>query len=484
MERSIHIPQIIPKAEIEAVKGLVPPHDEELENYILASIMTSKEAFLEVIDLLQPSTFYKPVNQQIFLCIIEIYKEGLHPDLLLVYNQSLKLAYKDISLIHLSKLSNAQMMYYGSPEHELKARILAELAIRRELIQQSNEILKNAYKMEFDVFDIVANNEQRINETVEYYTKSQLQSMEQLSTQVVKELEKPSPHTNGVTGVPTGIMEIDKITSGWQKSDMIIIAARPGMGKTAFIISMARNVAVTFKRPIAIFSLEMSAVQLTYRFIANQCEVNSETMRRRTVSEAEMLRIHQRVNPLITAPIFIDDSAGLSLLDFKTKLKRLIKQQKVEIAVIDYLQLMNTGGYGGGNREQEISAISRGIKELAKELNIPIIALSQLSRSVESRADKRPMLSDLRESGAIEQDADIVSFLYRPEYYGLIKDEEGRDIIGEAEFIIAKHRNGSMGTAKMKFIGQYTKFDNLNPIEYSQPLTPNQDFDKFDEVPF
>src|SRR3954464_3570412 len=252
---------------------------------------------------------------------------------------------------------------------------------------------------------------------------------------------------------------LDRLTSGWQKSDLVIIAARPAMGKTALVLSVARNAAVDFNKPVAVFSLEMSSLQLVTRLIASESELPGEKLKKGTLEDYEFQQLNDKIKRLAEAPLFIDDTPGLSVFELRAKARRLKEQHNIELLIVDYLQLMTAGGEGKGNREQEIATISRSLKGLAKELEIPVIALSQLSRAVETRGgDKRPQLSDLRESGAIEQDADIVMFLYRPKYYKITVDEEGMPTQGMAEVIIAEHRNGSLENVKLKFIGKYTKF--------------------------
>jgi len=290
---------------------------------------------------------------------------------------------------------------------------------------------------------------------------------------------------DGVSGVPTGFTALDRVTSGWQRSDMIVIAARPGMGKTAFVISMARNVAVEFNQAVAIFSLEMSSLQIVNRLISGEAKIPAEDIRKGNFTQEKFEHLFETTKKLAEAPIFIDDTPGLSVFELRAKCRRLKQQHDIKLIIIDYLQLMSAGG-NGGNREQEISTISRSIKEIAKELDVPIIALSQLSRSVETRGgDKRPMLSDLRESGAIEQDADIVSFIYRPEYYQMETWPDETPCAGQGEIIIAKHRNGSLEDVRLKFIGKFAKFDNLDAFdndfaggEGGMPLLPNENFDE------
>lgn len=280
--------------------------------------------------------------------------------------------------------------------------------------------------------------------------------------------------------MPTGFTDLDRLTSGWQKSDMIVLAARPGMGKTAFVLSMARNTAVQFGQGVAIFSLEMSHVQLTKRMMAMETGLSSEKLKKGFTDQTDWNTLHERIGNLTKAPIFIDDTPALSVFELRAKCRRLKMEHDIQLVIIDYLQLM-TAGIKSGNREQEISMISRSIKEIAKEINVPMIALSQLSRSVETRGgDKRPMLSDLRESGAIEQDADMVCFIYRPEYYGLIEDENGAPTEGTGEIIVAKHRNGSLDTVRLRFIKELTRFDNLDSfdtMDYGTQFGPNNEFD-------
>jgi replicative DNA helicase len=356
------------------------------------------------------------------------------------------------------------------------ARIIAEKYIKRELIRVSSEIIRDSYDETKDVFDLLNSAESGLFQIAENNMRQQVNNMQNVVREAIQEIEKAAQNTDGISGVPSGFFDLDKITSGWQRSDMIVLAARPGMGKTAFVLSMARNTAVDYNKGVAVFSLEMSAVQLVKRLIASEARLSAEKLRKGDLKEHEFQQMHSRISKLATAPIFIDDTPGLSIFDFRAKCRRLKAQHNIELIIIDYLQLMSAkDGKGGGNREQEISTISRSIKEIAKELNVPIVALAQLSRSVEQRGgDKRPMLSDLRESGAIEQDADIVSFIYRPEYYGLVKDDDGNSNQGIGEIIIAKHRNGSLDRVRLRFVAEYARFENLNEVpemELAKPLS-------------
>jgi replicative DNA helicase len=290
--------------------------------------------------------------------------------------------------------------------------------------------------------------------------------MKTIMREAIAEMEIRKHQKDGLTGVPSGFTALDRVTSGWQKSDLVIIAARPAMGKTAFVLSVLRNAAVDHNRPVAIFSLEMSSIQLVNRLIAGEAELDSEKIKKGQLADHEWAQLVHKTAKLSKAPLFVDDTPALSILELRAKCRKLKAQHDIQLIVIDYLQLMSgdsKGGNFGGNREQEIASISRALKKIAKELSVPVIALSQLSRAVETRGgDKRPQLSDLRESGAIEQDADMVMFLYRPEYYGITEDEDHNSTQGVGEVIIAKHRNGSLDTVKLRFIGRFTKFTDLD----------------------
>ena len=309
--------------------------------------------------------------------------------------------------------------------------------------------------------------------------------MSTLIRKATEQIEITKNNKGNFSGVPSGLTALDRLTSGWQKSDLVIIAARPAMGKTALVLTMARNAAVDFGKAVAVFSLEMSSLQLVTRLMASESEISSEKLKKGNLEDYEFQQLNDKTSKLSEAPLFIDDTPGLSVFELRAKARRLKEQHNIELLIVDYLQLMTAGGEGKGNREQEIATISRSLKGLAKELEIPVIALSQLSRAVETRGgDKRPQLSDLRESGAIEQDADMVMFIHRPEYYNITDDGEGNSTIGVAELIIAKHRNGPVDSAKTRYIGQFTKFTDLDTLDQnvdygssSNRLSPSQDFD-------
>ena len=465
--------------------GKIPPQAVDLEQAVLGAMMLEKNAVTDTIDILMPSSFYDPKHQFIYNAIRELFGSSVPIDLLTVINKLKQNGELEASggAVYISQLTSR----IASTAHvEFHARIISEKHIKRELIRMSSEVIRDAYDDTNDVFDVLNKAESELFKIGENNMGKDVSTMQNVVKQAIEEIEKASQNKDGISGVATGFFDLDKITSGWQKSDMIVIAARPAMGKTAFVLSMARNSAVDHGKGVAIFSLEMSAVQLVKRLIASETRLSAEKLRKGDLREHEFQQLHSRITKLATAPIYIDDSPGISVFDLRAKCRRLKMQYNIDMVIIDYLQLMTAGGAkGSGNREQEISTISRSIKEIAKELNIPIIALSQLSRSVEQRGgDKRPVLSDLRESGAIEQDADIVSFIYRPEYYGLMEDEEGNSNQGVSEIIIAKHRNGALDRIRLRFIGEYARFDNLESftddanIPAHTSLSANAEFDE------
>jgi replicative DNA helicase len=348
---------------------------------------------------------------------------------------------------------------------EFHARIVAQKYLARELINFSAQVEEKAFDEANDVDDLLQEAEGKLFEISQRNVKKDVTQIDPVIKQALEQIEAAANRESGLSGLETQFRELDKLTSGWQNSDLIIIAARPAMGKTAFVLSMAKNMAVNLNTPTAIFSLEMSNLQLVNRLISNACEVEGEKIKSGRLTPNDWDKLMAGVKPLYNAPLFIDDTPSLSIFELRTKARRLVREHGVKIIIIDYLQLMNASGMKFGSREQEVSMISRNLKQLAKELNIPIIALSQLNRSVESRGtdsqSKRPQLSDLRESGAIEQDADIVCFIHRPEYYTHSgEDAEGNDIRGLALFIVAKHRSGKVDDVKMRFVSQYARFQN------------------------
>jgi replicative DNA helicase len=451
----------------EAVFSRKPPQAIELEEAVLGAIMLEKNALPIVMEILRPQSFYVEAHKKIYEAILELFANTKPVDILTVTDA---LRTKGVleeagGAYYLIELTNKVS---SSAHVEYHSRIIAQKFIQRELISVSSEVIKEAFEDTTDVFELLDKTEQNLYEITEMNMRSSYSKMNELVVKAMLQIEELKKNENKFTGVPSGFTELDRITNGWQNSDLIIVAARPSMGKTAFTLSIARNAALLHKKGVAFFSMEMSALQLVNRLISSEAEIESEKIRRGNLAEHEWIQVQKKVEALSAAPIFIDDTAGLNIFELRAKCRRLKQQYNIELIVIDYLQLMTSGTSGNrsGNREQEISSISRALKGIAKELDIPVIALSQLSRAVESRGgDKKPMLSDLRESGAIEQDADIVAFLHRPEYYGQVEDENGNSTKGIAEVIIAKHRNGALGSVKTKFINQFAKFADLNPFE-------------------
>ena len=459
--------------------GKVPPKAVEIEEVVLGALMLEKDALTTVIDILTPQSFYDDRHKAIYESIVQLFNDSEPIDLETVVSQLRK---------------NGTLEFVGGPYFvaeltsrvnsaaniEFHARIVSEQAIKRELIRIAAEIQEEAFEDTTDVFNLLDKTEQSLFEVSESNIKKNYADMKSLMFEAIKELEAKKDHQDGLTGVPSGFTLLDRATSGWQKTELVIIAARPGMGKTAFVVSAMRNAAVNFNHAVAIFSLEMSSVQLVNRLISAEAELDSEKIKRGNLADYEWEQLVHKTSALSKAPIFIDDTPALSILELRAKCRRLKAQHDIKLIIIDYLQLMtgDASKNAGGNREQEIASISRALKSIAKELDVPVIALSQLSRAVETRGgDKRPQLSDLRESGSIEQDADLVMFLYRPDYYGITADENGNPTNGLGEVIIAKHRNGSLDTIPLKFIGRFTKFTDMDADSFPnlKPLPSGND---------
>lgn len=459
--------------------GRVPPQATDLEEVILGAMMLEKDAVNAVIDILKPEAFYKEVHQKIFTAIQELFAKSEPVDILTVTNQLKLNGVLEVvgGAYYISQLTNRVV---SAANIEFHARIVLQKHIQRELIRISTDIINNAYEDTTDVFDLLDSAEQGLFAVSETNLRRSFSTMPDLVKQAIEDIEGAKNSDSNLRGVPSGYTELDRITSGWQKSDLIILAARPSMGKTAFALNIARNIAVDFERPVAFFSLEMSSVQLVTRLISSETYLPAEKLRRGDLADHEWQQLNSRITPLVKAKLFIDDSPQLSIFELRAKCRRLKQQHDIQMVFVDYLQLM-TGATDNmrGNREQEISNISRSLKSLAKELDVPVLALSQLSRNVESRpGSKKPILSDLRESGAIEQDADMVIFIYRPEYYGMTEDEEGNSTVGQAVINIAKHRNGKLGDVNLRFIGQFARFDELETTERSPAdMEPNSNFE-------
>ncbi|WP_341656172.1 replicative DNA helicase [Blattabacterium cuenoti] len=445
--------------------GKIPPQALDLEEAIIGAIMIDKKGLDEVIDILFPEIFYKKEHQEIFFAIQKLYHNSKPIDIYTVLNELRKIGKLEsvggeLYLIELTQkvISSAHIEYHS--------RIVVQKFILRKLISISSHIIQKCYEESTDVFDLLDHAESKLFEVHQkYLIEKKYETTQCLIQKAIEKIKKTEKE--GLSGISSGFHKLDYITSGWQNSDLIILASRPGMGKTTFMLSMVKNIVVDQKIPIIIFSLEMSSIQLITRLISSETGISSEKIKKANLSQLDWKRLLHKTKNLKNVPLFIDDTPSLSIFSLRAKCRRLISQHGIKLIFIDYMQLMGIHDHGSKlqNREQEISVISRSLKSIAKELDIPIIALSQLSRAVETRGgNKRPVLSDLRESGAIEQDADIVLFIYRPEYYGFKiwdSDENNDSCIGQAEIIISKHRNGGLDKFRLKFISDQAQFVNL-----------------------
>ncbi|MBQ2371208.1 MAG: replicative DNA helicase [Muribaculaceae bacterium] len=442
--------------------GKLQPQAVELEEAVLGALMLEKDAYTIVSDLLTPESFYEPRYQKIYEAINQLGFNQRPIDMLTVTEQLRQNGTLEEvgGAVFITELT---ARVQSAAHIEYHARIIAQKSLARRLITFTSHVQTKAFDEANDIDDLLQEAEGALFEISQTQLKRDVTQIDPVIGEAIRQIQLAANNKSGLSGLATGFNDLDKVTSGWQRSDLIIIAARPAMGKTAFVLSMAKNMAVDLNTPVAIFSLEMSNVQLVNRLISNVCEIEGEKIKSGRLSDMEWDQLNTRIKNLYQAPLYIDDTPSLSISELRTKARRLVRERDVKMILIDYLQLMNASGMKFGSREQEVSTISRNLKALAKELNIPIIALSQLNRSTETREDKRPVLSDLRESGAIEQDADIVCFIHRPEYYfrsGF--DGNGKDVRGIAEFIIAKHRSGAVEDIDMRFIKNFARFDNLS----------------------
>lgn len=445
------------------------PQATDIERIVLGALMIDKDAFSVVSEILRPETFYEPRNQKIYQAVQTLSLDENPVDIMTV-TEELKRegTLEDVGgPAYILELSS----HVASSAHiEYHAKILAQKFLARQLISFSSVIGTKAFDETVDVDELMQEAEGSLFELSQKNMRQDYTHVDPVVKQAVEILQKVAQNAGGLTGLPTGYAKLDDYTAGWQKSDLVIIAGRPAMGKTSFALSLAKNIAVDYGKPIAFFSLEMSNVQLVNRLISNVCEIEGRKILNGQLGDDEWSRLDKNIDKLRNAPIYIDDTPGMSIFELRTKARRLVREKGVEIIMIDYLQLMNANGARFGSRQEEVSTISRSLKSLAKELDIPVLALSQLNRTVEGREGpdgKRPQLSDLRESGAIEQDADMVLFVHRPEYYRIFTDEKGNDLHGVAQIIIAKHRKGSTGDVNLKFRGEFTRFDNLTEADSS-----------------
>ncbi len=456
------------------VYGKVPPQAKDLEEAVLGAIMLEKTAFDTIVEILKPECFYVDAHQRIFSAMQSLSNKSQPIDILTVAEELRNR--EELEMVggpyYVTKLTNTVVSAANIDAH---ARIILQKFIQRELIRISGEIISDAYEDSTDVFDLLDDAESKLFEITNNHLRKEYSSIDNILVNTIKRIEDLRQRNEDVTGVPSGFAGLDRVTYGWQNTDLIILAARPAVGKTAFALNLARNAAMHASKPtpVALFSLEMSAGQLVQRILSAESEIWLEKIARGKMEEYEMKQLYARgIQRLSQAPLFIDDTPALNIFELRAKSRRLKNKHNIGLIIIDYLQLMSgTGENRNANREQEISNISRTLKSLAKELNVPIIALSQLSRAVEQRGAKEgsriPQLSDLRESGAIEQDADMVMFLYRPEYYDINSSAEGENIRGLTEVKIAKHRNGSLETVKLKALLHIQKFTNWDEDPYS-----------------
>ncbi|MDI9363550.1 MAG: replicative DNA helicase [Flavobacterium sp.] len=445
--------------------GKVPPQARDLEEAVLGAIMLEKSAFDTVSEILKPECFYVEAHEHIFRCMMSLQQKSQPIDILTVVEE---LRFKELleavgGPYFVTKLTNTVVSTANIDTH---ARIVLQKFIQRELIRISGEIIGDAYEDSTDVFDLLNESEEKIFNVTKHFLKADYKEMSTALAQAVTRIDEMRTKTEQLSGVPSGFPSLDRITYGWQSTDLIILAARPSVGKTAFALNLTRNAALNSVKPTAVgfFSLEMSAAQLVQRILSAESEIPLEKITRGKMEDHEYQQLHTKgIKRLESAPIYIDDTAALNIFEFRAKARRLVNKHKVGIIIIDYLQLMSgSTDNKNGNREQEISNISRNLKALAKELNIPIIALSQLSRAVETRKESKiPQLSDLRESGAIEQDADMVMFIYRPEYHDIHNNADGESTKGETHIRIAKHRNGSLDNVILQAHLHIQRFEDI-----------------------
>ncbi|KXB40252.1 replicative DNA helicase [Bacteroidales bacterium KA00344] len=485
-------------APIDPTYAHMQPQAVDVEKVVLGALMIDRDAFSVIGEIVRPETFYEPSHQKIYTAIQTLNINESPVDIMTVTNELQKEGTLD-DVGGAPYVVDLASQVASSAHIEYHAKILQQKYLARQLISFASVIETKAFDATVDVDELMQEAEGNLFELSQKNMRQEYTQIDPVIRQAVDILQKASANSDGLTGIPSGFTKLDDITSGWQKSDLIIIAGRPAMGKTSFALSIAKNIAVDYHEPIAFFSLEMNNVQLVNRLISNVCEIEGKKIMNGQLARDEWERLDKNLAKLTGAPIYIDDTPGMSIFELRTKARRLVREKGVKAIMIDYLQLMNANGMRFGNRQEEVSTISRSLKGLAKELDIPILALSQLNRTVENREGlegKRPQLSDLRESGAIEQDADMVMFVHRPEYYHLLEDEKGNDLRGKAQIIIAKHRKGATGDVLLSFQGQYTRFANpedamLSPLpsalgggEIVGSRMNQDDDDPFGGVPF
>jgi len=452
--------------------GKVPPQANDMEEAVLGAIMLEKEAVITILDILKPESFYREAHQKIFKAISDLSAKEFPVDLYTV-TEELRSHHELDSVggpVYLTQLT-AKVVSAANVEYH--ARIVAQKYIQRELIRVSTEIQTRSFDDTYDVTELLDYSENALFQIAEGNIKKEVAPINVVIKEAIREIEEAGKREDALVGTPSGFTKLDRLTSGWQKAELVIIAARPSMGKTAFALSMARNMAIEHGKKVAIFSCEMSSIQLVNRLIISETDLPGDKIKNGRLSEEEWKQLDTRIKKLVQAPIFIDDTPAISIFELRAKCRRLMAQHKLDIVIVDYLQLMS-GPENSGSREQEVSTISRSLKSIAKELNIPILALSQLNRSVEMRGGtKRPLLSDLRESGAIEQDADMVVFIHRQDKFGIQTFEDGSSTKGIAEIILAKNRNGPVDDVKLRFREEKAQFLDLDDFDLDNPSDIN-----------
>lgn len=448
--------------QIDSTLGHMPPQSIDMEKVVLGALMIDTDAFSVVSELLRPETFYEPRHQKIYHAIQTLNLNEQPVDMMTVCEELKREGtYEEVGAP--TYIVDLTQLVASSANIEFHSRILAQKHVARQLISYASNVETKAFDEAQDIDELMQEAEGSLFEISQKNMRQDYVQIAPVVLQARELIQKAYNNTGGITGVPTGYTEFDKITSGWQASDLIIIAGRPAMGKTSFALSLAKNIAVDNHDPVAFFSLEMNNVQLVNRLISNVCSISGSKILTGQLDNNDWNNLDQNIDKLKEAPLYVDDTPGLSVFELRTKARRLVREKGVKVIMIDYLQLMNANGMKFNSRQEEVSTISRSLKGLAKELDIPVIALSQLSRAVEQRPGedgKRPQLSDLRESGAIEQDADMVLFVHRPEYYKIYEDAQGNDLRGMAQICIAKHRKGATKDVTLRFQGEFTRFAN------------------------
>jgi replicative DNA helicase len=444
--------------------GKVPPQANDMEEAVLGAVMLEKEAVITILDILKPESFYREAHQKIFKAISDLSAREYPVDLYTV-TEELRSHHELESVggpVYLTQLT-AKVVSAANVDYH--ARIVAQKYIQRELIRVSTEIQTRSFDDTYDVTELLDYSENALFQIAEGNIKREVSPINIVIKEAIREIEEAGKREDALVGTPSGFTKLDRLTSGWQKSELVIIAARPSMGKTAFALSMARNMAIDHGKNVAIFSCEMSSIQLVNRLIVAETDIPGDKIKNGRLSEDEWKQLDTRIKKLVQAPIFVDDTPAISIFELRAKCRRLMAQHKLDIVIVDYLQLMS-GPENAGSREQEVSNISRSLKSIAKELNVPILALSQLNRSVEMRGGtKRPLLSDLRESGAIEQDADMVLFIHRQDKFGIQTFEDGSSTKGIAEIILAKNRNGPVDDVKLRFREEKAQFVDIDDFD-------------------